>query len=312
MKKVKNSILYALILLAHYAVAQDYERVDASIELYPNSFNSVEELSSFISRDFTSEEDKVRAIYTWIITNVAYDPEEYKNYDFSFKNYRERNLKEEKAREKIIKRTIKKGVAVCEGYAMLFEKLCELQGITTYLVRGDTKSNFNDIGRDFNTNHMWNVAVIDGQSYLFDPTWGAGKFNGVFIKEPSYFYYKTPPDLFFRSHYPTVYEDAFMEQVIPQNVFSNLPLIIDLELSFNDIELPLSGVVRSDGSEKTTFKLRRKLPNEITYAFDEDKVRPVNVLNEDGLLNFEVPMELGKERLLIYFDGEPALGFKVD
>ncbi|NND62690.1 MAG: hypothetical protein HKN48_05805 [Flavobacteriaceae bacterium] len=142
--------------------AQDYERVDATIQLYPDRFKSAEELSRFIERDFTSEENKVRAIYGWIINNVAYEPEEYEKFNFNFKNFRERNEKEEKTRKKVIARTLQKGVAVCEGYAMLFERLCELQGISNYLVRGDIKSNFNDIGRSFKNSHMWNVAVIDG------------------------------------------------------------------------------------------------------------------------------------------------------
>ncbi|MCB0452758.1 MAG: transglutaminase, partial [Aequorivita sp.] len=55
------------VFLSMSAFAQDYERVDAIISMYPNTFDNPERLSKFIARDFTSEEDKVRAIYTWII-----------------------------------------------------------------------------------------------------------------------------------------------------------------------------------------------------------------------------------------------------
>jgi hypothetical protein len=36
------------------AFAQDYERVDAIISMYPNTFDNPEKLSKFIARDFTS------------------------------------------------------------------------------------------------------------------------------------------------------------------------------------------------------------------------------------------------------------------
>ena len=222
--------LLGVFLFSETTFAQDYERVDASILLYPEKFESVEKLSRFITRDFATEEDKVRAIYSWIILNIAYDPDEYKKFDYKFKNYRERNSKEEKTRAAIISRTLKKGIAVCEGYAMLFEKLCELQGVSNYLVRGDVKSNFDDIGRPFKQSHMWNAAVIDGQTYLFDPTWGAGKYHDKFIKEPSYFYYKTDPELFFKTHYPSMFEDAFIDRIVSREVFSNMPLIIKEDL----------------------------------------------------------------------------------
>ena len=109
------------IFLNVSALAQDYERVDAIISMYPQTFENPEKLSKFITRDFTSDEDKIRAIYTWIIQNVAYDPDEYKQFDYTFTNYRERNEKDEKLRAKITERTLQKGIAVCEGYAMLFE-----------------------------------------------------------------------------------------------------------------------------------------------------------------------------------------------
>ena len=193
----KKYLLGILLLLSSnisLSIAQSNDVIDATIELYPTSVNTPEELSKFITRDFKTDEAKIRAIYTWLIQNVAYNPAEYKLFNYSFKNYRERNVKEEKTRRQIINHTLQTGSAVCEGYAMVFEKLCQLQGIDNYLVRGDTKTNFNDIGRTFANNHMWNVAIIEGKPYLFDPTWGAGKYNTKFIKEPSYYYYKIKPE----------------------------------------------------------------------------------------------------------------------
>ena len=305
---------YILILsffLSGFTMGQDYERIDATIELYPTNFSSAEELSKFISRDFTSEEEKVRAIYTWIIRNVAYDPDEYKQFNYNFKNYRERNAKEEITRKKVIQRTLKKGIAVCEGYAMLFERLCELQSISNYLVRGDIKSNFNDIGRPFKKVHMWNVAMIDGQTFLFDATWGAGKYDGKFIREPSYFYYKTPPEQLIKTHYPHLQEDTFLTEIFTREDFAAIPLLINEKLLLSDIESPSLGVISSsDEDGMINFRIRNIVPSTISYSFGNEK-KAITFSEMEGGIKFSIPIQLGKENLLIYFDDEPALGYKV-
>lgn len=302
----------SFLFLSVPALSQDYERIDATILLYPKTFDTPEALSKFITRDFVTDEEKVRAIYSWIIQNIAYEPDEYKQFDFKFKNYRERNQKEQKTREKVIERTLKKGIAVCEGYAMLFEKLCELQGISNYLVRGDTKSNFNDIGRSFAKNHMWNVVYIDDKPYLFDPTWGAGRFNGKFIKEPSYFYYKTPPQLFFKTHYPEMLEDAYIDNIVSREVFSAMPLIISEKLRIEDVEKPITGIIRSeDYFDTVAFIINNSNPEVIAYSYGKEKRILETVERTQGRVKFDIPLELGVDKLLIYFDDEPALGFKI-
>ena len=304
--------LIAIYLLSLGIYAQDYERIDATILLYPNRCNSPEDLSKFITRDFITDEEKVRAIYSWIIQNIEYDPKEYKKFDYSFKHYRERNLKEEETREKIIQRTIQSGVAVCEGYAMLFERLCELQGIDTYLVRGDTKSNFQDIGRPFDTVHMWNVAYIDGKPYLFDSTWGAGKYHQKFIKDTSYFYFKTPPQQFIKSHYPDLFEDAFISETISRTDFSMMPLIIDKHILYSDLQSPKKGIIYSElYFDEIQFSLMNVNPENVKYSYGDEKIPVNNFEILDQHLTFSVPLQLGVKNLLIYFEDKPVLGYQI-
>jgi len=312
MELFKNIWFIFILFYTAASFSQDYEKIDAIILLYPTSCDTPEDISKFITRDFTTEEEKIRAIYSWIIKNIAYDPEEYKNFDYNFKNYRERNQKEEITREKIIKRTLQKGIAVCEGYAMLFERLCELQGISNYLVRGDTKTNFSDIGRPFNTIHMWNVALIDGKPFLFDTTWGAGKYHQKFIKEPSYFYYKTPPDLFFNTHYPDIYEDAFISEEVSSQEFSYRPLIIEKQLLLSDIETPNKGIIYTEMYfDEIQFAITNIRTDKVTYSYG-DIILPVEKIeNDNNKLSFSIPLQLGVNTLLIYFDDAPALGYLI-
>jgi len=313
MHLLKKLWVIFLVFSMNTVLSQDFERVDATILLYPTKCDSPEEISKFITRDFQSEEEKVRAIYSWIILNVAYDPNEYKKFDYRFTNYRERNKKEEITRNKIIDRTLQKGIAVCEGYAFLFERLCELQGISNYLVRGDTKTTIEGIGSKFNTNHMWNVAVIDGNPYLFDPTWGAGKYNQKFIKEPSYFYYKTSPELFFKTHYPDIFEDAFISETISRQEFSEMPLIIDRSTKVSDVIIPKKGIIYTEMYfDKIQFEIKNTNPKEVTYSYGSEKLSVTKHTIKENITAFSVPIELGVKTLLIYFDGKPALGYRIE
>lgn len=160
---------------------------------------------------------------------------------------------------------------------------------------------------------MWNIATIDGKQYLFDPTWGAGKYNGKFIKEPTYFYYKTPPKLFFKTHYPAMYEDALIDAVISKEVFANMPIIIPETLRREDVEKPLAGVISSEDDDGyIDFQIRNSNASTISYSFGEKPIAISEIKKEANVITFKVPLQLGVSTLLIYFDGEPALGYKID
>jgi hypothetical protein len=293
--------------------AQDYTRVDETIKLYPENFNSAEELSFFISRDFILEEEKVRAMYSWMLANIEYDPDEYNKFDYSFKNYRERNEKEEKVRQKVIKRTLKSGKAVCEGYAMLFEKLCELQGINSYLVRGDVKNNFEDIGRPFKNNHMWNVITIDDNPYLFDATWGAGKWSGSsFTKDPDYFYFKTNPEQLVNTHYPSMDEDTLLEKGSrDRESFAAMPLIINKQIQLEDIETPKRGVlIGEEYINEILFVINAPAPKTISYL-DGNEKKTLLFTKSETSFNFTVPYNSRLQNILIYFNDKPALAYRV-
>ena len=298
--------------LAYGSLAQDLARVDASILLYAQRFEEPDELARYIQRDYPHPEEKLRAIYGWIAHNVAYDPAEYDRLDYRFRNYKERNAIEDQKRQDIIHRAIRAGVAVCEGYAMLFERLCELVGIQSYLVRGDAKATFADIGRPFEKSHMWNVAFIDGVPHLFDVTWGAGRYTDRFVPEVSYAYFKTPPELFIRSHYPELYEDSLLTVALSPFTFSDLPLIMYPDLKIKDVVSPQWGVIDSDDPDGViNFQLILPGVRSVEYSYGDQQAPAV--FNQMGeVVYFEVPLELGQKELLVSINGLPALGYRIE
>ena len=64
----------------------------------------------------------------------------------------------------------KKNHAVCNGYALAFEYLCQLADIPCCVITGDAYGTLPNTDQD-STDHAWNVVKIDGRWYEVDTTW---------------------------------------------------------------------------------------------------------------------------------------------
>lgn len=310
MQKVVYLLLF-LLLTGMSSKAQDFEKVDALVSLYPTRVDTPEMLAKFIARDFPEPMDQLRAAYSWLINNIEYNPQEYYKFKFQYRILEERNQKTSASREMIIKRTVQLGDAVCEGYALTLERLCELLEINAYVVRGDTKTRVSDIERAFDKNHMWMVAVIDQKAILLDPTWGAGRYNERFIKAPSYFYFDTAHELFLNTHMPEVFEDAYVPFPLSRENFSKRPLLIQKELKHADV-LPKSGVLKVKELNKgIRFSFPSKAPSNVYYVIDNGAQHPVDFETDGSVTRFAIATKEKGGSLVIYADDKPIIGYKI-
>ncbi len=120
---------------------------------------AVAHLLDELNVDTATDYEKVRAIYDWMCLNITYD-HTYTYYD---------------AYSALCRRT-----AVCQGYGLLFYRLCLELGIDCRYCGGYTIDGWGSLG-----SHGWNIVCIDGEWYYVDTTWGAGLING----EPDYYYF---------------------------------------------------------------------------------------------------------------------------
>ena len=97
-----------------------------------------------ITKDM-SDYDKARVYFTWVCDNC--------NYDFSA-------VGNDASMSHSGWRVFEEGVAVCDGYTAAYNLLLKLEGIDcgTYTLTS--------------RNHIWTVAVLDGETYHIDATWG--------------------------------------------------------------------------------------------------------------------------------------------
>lgn len=93
-----------------------------------------------ITADMT-EYDKARVYFTWLCENCRYD---FASDDSSLSHSGYRAFAE--------------GLAVCDGYTAAYNLLLKLEGIDCATVSTE--------------DHIWTVAVLDGQEYHIDVTWG--------------------------------------------------------------------------------------------------------------------------------------------
>lgn len=110
-----------------------------------------------------TQREKATAIHNWMCQNIQ--------YDYSFSHY-------------TVKGAIDEGLAVCQGYAETFEKLCKIAGIECEMVTGTVNPSIerkvNIDGRTVfiyaagSGGHAWNQVKVDGQWYQVDVTWDDG------------------------------------------------------------------------------------------------------------------------------------------
>ncbi|MFT5102875.1 MAG: hypothetical protein ACI86C_000522, partial [Candidatus Latescibacterota bacterium] len=122
----------------------------------------------------------------------------------------------------------------------------------------------------------------------------------------------TDPGLFFKTHYPDMLEDAFVGEMVSREDFAFRPILIQKELRLNQIVRPKYGMLESaDFFGEIPFLLEALEVKKVSYSFGNKKKELV-FLQENNQLSFSVPIELGKENLLIFFDDQPALAYRIN
>lgn len=136
-------------------------------------------LAHKITDNISNDSDKVVAIYQWMSKNLTYD------YDSDAHGA---TKNEEWQRPAMV---VQRKKGVCDGYARLFQDLCQLNDIYAAYIVGYTS--FNDLTDSAQTLHAWNSVRVNARWYLMDITWEDAGFD--YVKDP-----KKPKRLSPREH----------------------------------------------------------------------------------------------------------------
>lgn len=182
-----NWKIYALLFgmfLPTLSAAQDYALVDRHAQKAPRNISKkLPVLSTYLANNYSTDLEKVRSFYSWIVHNISYDKSAYKD------NRRRIN----RSNADVLDRR----QAVCFGYTMLFKEMCDRVNIPCEVVFGYVKNQRTGIADLSSANHAWNAVQIDGKWHLVDLTWGSGN-----KQEQLEQFFLTPPEEMIFTHLP--------------------------------------------------------------------------------------------------------------
>jgi hypothetical protein len=312
MKSIKIFLLFFFlnVLFIQYTQAQKYSAVDNIVLKYPKSFNSTQELAERIDKDFNSDYDKARAIYSWMAFNIKYDFNAFLNppgtQSFSYRNEAEKQRKIKELNDNMLQKAFKSQKAVCEGFTLLYQHLAALLGIKSEIVRGDSKTRLADIGRKETTsNHAWNTVLIDGKWRLVDVTWGQGYYDstkGRMVKDFDPAYFDTEPEYFFAKHFPD--SGTYLGRKLNKEDFLNGPLIYNKTIAGdNKIIAPETGILEVSNGDKVTFQIKNISKASQFYYLNKrnQAVRVVNAKEKRGSLEFQITFDSSIGNYITFF-----------
>ncbi|SRX52369.1 transglutaminase domain-containing protein [Aequorivita sp. CIP111184] len=193
----KQFIFLLLVCLSFSAIAQigaiigNDNRQNGHVSKKGKTPFSTTKLAFAITKDATSDKDKVFAIYKWIASNISYDNELRLSAELQKEFYT--------SEENVTKKVLERKMALCGGFAFLFKSLCENVGVPTEVIHGFTKDYSGKIQKSKIPNHTWNAVKLNGKWKLLDITWAISYGSN---NKADDFWFLTKPADFILSHFP--------------------------------------------------------------------------------------------------------------
>lgn len=323
MPQKKIALIFLLLnsIFINFTFAQKISEVDKIVAKYPKSFDSTEKLADRIEKDFDSDYDRARAIYSWIAFNIRYDYNAYLNpprvQGFSYSSEAEKQRKIKQLNDNLIQKAFKSKKAVCEGFTALYQNLASLMGIKCEIIRGDSKISVRDIGRKTtSSNHAWNMVLIDKKWRLLDVTWGQGYYDsskGRMVNDFNPAYFDTDPDYFFAKHFPD--SGSYLGNRLSKDDFLNGPLIYNTTIEKDyKVKSPDSGIIEARNGDKITLEIKNlSKSNQVFYLNKRNQaVKVQNPKEKRGGLEFQIPIDSNiGDYITVFVDGNSVVSFKI-
>ncbi len=175
---------------------------------------TVEPLVQWLVRDVKDDFLKVKILHDWVAENIDYDVDSYLAGG---------------SPESSWQATLTRRKAFCQGYAELFQKMCQVAGVPCEVIPGYGRGYGFAIGQTENVrqeNHAWNAVKIGERWRLLDVTWDAGHIEGPsYHKRYGTFYLFPEPRNFLYTHFPADAKWQLLDRPVSAEEFAALPLL---------------------------------------------------------------------------------------
>lgn len=283
----------------------DFSRADSiAFSHKGHSLRNLPVLTHQLTKDLTTDIEKFRAIYTWVCTNIENDYQ-------SYLKTRKKRKKIQKDRAgflewnqsftpKVFEKLVTEKRTACTGYAYLIKEMANLAGFESEIVNGYGRTPTLLLSENDPPNHSWNIIKLDGQWYLCDATWAAGKImleaHGPRY-EPNYddVYFLPHPELFAKNHYPLEPEFSLLEELLSFNDFIEASVIYKAAFRFGIApNLPQKMHLEVKRDVNTSFELKipkgldiKKIRLALNNGGKDVEVKPKITLLEPGKVQLE-------------------------
>ena len=203
-------------------------------QLHGASLKNLPVLVHKLTNKLDKDEEKFRAMYTWICTNIRNDYYAYlrttkkrkklANDSLALANWNNSFI------PKVIEKLIRDKETACTGYAFLMKEMSSLAGIPCEIVSGYGRTPNMDLDLQSPPNHSWNAVKLQEKWYLCDPTWSAGVTNfatGKPVFQQEYYdgYFLSDPRIFVKNHYPLDAKWALLKELPSFQEFLEGPVV---------------------------------------------------------------------------------------
>jgi hypothetical protein len=269
-----KTLLTAFLLLFSILAFSQQEKVNfSSIDSLSITVHYKKDLTALtqeLTSPYTEELFKARAIFKWITENIRYDYKYYNKYYFKGKVPKTYKCKEGKDCEpqriaweiKYIDKILRQKKAVCQGYSMLFKKMCDIAGLKSEVVTGYIRTEYYQVGSAGKLDHAWNAIWIDSAWCLLDATWAAGgcakNDDGKllsFNKNFKDYYWLTPASDFTRDHYPQSNKWVLLSNYTKDSFATN-PYYFPGEIENLKLISPGSGIINAKKGDTIHFRIK--------------------------------------------------------
>jgi hypothetical protein len=210
-----------------------FKKADSVAALYPDhSLNDLKILAYKLTASLPTEEEKFRAIYSWVCNNIIGDYSLYlinkRKRDQLSNNLTALNEWNKKFSMQVFNKLLIDRKTICTGYAYLIRELSAHAGLNCVIVDGYGRTAQSNIGGTGTANHSWNAIKLHGKWYLCDATWSSGVIDAEtnrFIKKYNDSYFLSDPELFIRNHYPLDTAWMLLRDKLSLHKFLDRPII---------------------------------------------------------------------------------------
>lgn len=314
-----KQILLLFLLVSSFTYCKDFSKIHTIVSNFRN-INSPEDLVKQINNNFSTNEDKVKASFYWLATNISYDiaalTSSKKQYRFKYADEVDKQRKIKEIQNGFINETFRKRKGICEEYALSLKKICSLLKIPCKLIKGNVRTSAYEIGKiERNTNHAWNIVYVNKKWIVVDATWASGyQINNKWNKNFNAYFYDIPKNKIVKTHYSNdlVWKRFFNQYNL--KTFHYQPIFHQGYLKTKaEILSKKSGILRRNNNQKITITFKN-LDNsiDVAYAYKGDKYVKNPVIIRNGTITklvFESPKN--STYLELFFNNRIALQYKV-